>query len=95
MGSYGKRIKKPRDPNREQPYKMFSQVEAERFVDVWQRADSPADVAALFEVPISVVYSMASRLRAGGVPLKKFKRGAKYDVPSLVALAKAAADEDK
>lgn len=88
MASYGKRIKKVRDPHRPQPYRMFSQGEAERFVDVWQRADRPGDVAELFDISIKVCYSLASRLRRKGVPLKKFTNRSKYDASALTAIVK-------
>jgi hypothetical protein len=84
----GPRVKKVREPNRPKPYRMFSQGEAERFVDVWQRADRPGDVADLFDISIKVCYSLASRLRRKGVPLKKFTNRSKYDASALATIVK-------
>jgi len=73
--------------------KDLRQRAAEEFVRIWQTAKSPADAAKKAGLKTDRVASTrATQLRAKGVPLKKFPRGAGKGVPhnDWSALAKLA-----
>lgn len=69
------------------PYKTV--VDNETFVICWQQSRSAEEVADKTGMAVNSVYVKANRLRAKGVPLKKFKYGGSeaIDYKGLAALA--------
>lgn len=61
----------------------------EDFIRIWQASKNHAEVASAAGVSVHSVASRASRLRARGVPLKKFSVCAPRDYGALAALARS------
>lgn len=65
-------------------------VSPERFVEVWQRADSVEDAARQLGVTEGAARARASAYRKRGIPLvRKYRRGpvASLDIAALAKLA--------
>lgn len=66
-------------------------ITAEKFVRVWQSADSLGEVAKRLGVSSIHATARAALYRRKGIPLQKFSRhgGRRLDVAALAALAKS------
>lgn len=69
----------------------MDEMDYERFVKVWQAAADTDEVMATMGLGRVRVRSLAYNLRKRGVPLKRFKAKAAYDVEALKSVAKKAA----
>lgn len=67
--------------------RLLMTVNREQFIEVWEAANSPAEVAEWFDISVSKACRTASWIRRSGTPLKKFQRGraARSDAKSTMA----------
>jgi hypothetical protein len=64
-------------------------LSAEEFIRLWQRAQSPAELARTTGYRQSTLIVRASRFRKLGVPLRRFPSGlARLDIAALERIAK-------
>lgn len=62
-------------------------MSSEDFIRIWQASKSHAEVARACEISANSAASRASRLRARGVSLKRFRVCAPLDYKALAAMA--------
>ena len=54
-----------------------AKVDAQMFIETWEKADDLREVAALLGMPTTSASVRASNMRKSGVSLKQFRRGRK------------------
>lgn len=68
------------------------QIDNKKFVEIWQRSETPEQVAAKFGVDKNFAVRKAIAMRKHEVPLKKMSRGrSKLDYSELIKLAQSLA----
>lgn len=67
--------------------RLLMMVNRDQFIEAWETANSPAEVAKRFDISVIKACQTASLIRRSGTLLKKFKRGrqARDDAKSTMA----------
>lgn len=70
-------------------------MDAEEFITIWQKADSPEEVMEKTGLSYNRVTAKAVYYRRRGIPLKKFRSGPKgLDIDYLADLARRLEDSE-
>jgi hypothetical protein len=84
-------MSKKKSTDGETPRKREASQDAyEKFVKVWNEAESKDEVVSTMGLSPSKVNNWSGKLRAAGVPLKKFTRTSNIDFDTLKEIAKKA-----